>query len=127
MEKHVTFVAALHIGYSALGILAATMIFMFFVGGGFLDRLINVTGDPMIFPIVASVGSMITLFLLLVFVPGVVGGIGLLRHKPWARYMVLVLSVLYLFNIPIGTTIGVYSIWALVQDETAKLFGSAPG
>jgi hypothetical protein len=122
MEKHVTVVAALHIGYSALGILAAIMIFMFFVGGGFLDRIINLTGDPIVFPIVATIGSMITLFLLLVSLPGVVGGIGLLRHKPWARYMVLVLSVLALTNVPIGTAIGAYSIWALVQDETAKLF-----
>jgi hypothetical protein len=127
MEKHVTFVAALHIGYSALGILAAIMIFMFFVGGGFLDRVIGITSDPMIFPIFAGVGSMMTLFLLLVSLPGVVAGIGLLRHKPWARYMILVLSVLALTNIPIGTAIGAYSIWALVQDETAKLFGSTPG
>lgn len=124
MEKHVTVVGALHIGYSALGILAAVMIFMFFVGGGLLDRAIGVTGDPMIFPIAASVGSMMTLFVLLVSVPGVVGGIGLLRHKPWARYMVLVLSVLDLANIPIGISIGIYSIWVLVQDETAELFES---
>jgi hypothetical protein len=124
MEKHVLIVGALHIGYSALEILAAVMIFMFFVGGGLLDRIVGVTGDPMIFPIAASVGGMMTFFLLLVSVPGLVGGIGLLRHKPWARYMVLVLSVLDLVNIPIGISIGIYSIWVLVQDETAELFES---
>jgi len=55
--------------------------------------------------------------------PGIVGGVWLLKHKTWARYMVLVLSVLALLNIPIGIAIGVYSIWVLVQDETEKLFG----
>jgi len=70
------------------------------------------------------VGTTIALFVLLVAVPRIIGGIGLLRYKPWARYMVLVLSVLGLLNIPIGIAIGIYSIWALVQDETAKLFAS---
>ena len=31
-----------------------------------------------------------------------------------------------LLNIPIGIAIGIYSIWVLVQDETAKLFASGP-
>ena len=69
------------------------------------------------------VGTMIAVFVLLISVPGIIGGVGLLRHKPWARYVVLVLSVLALLNIPIGIAIGIYSIWVLVQDETAKLFG----
>ncbi len=27
-----------------------------------------------------------------------------------------------LFNVPIGTAIGVYSIWVLMQPETVELF-----
>jgi len=38
-----------------------------------------------------------------------------------------VLSVPGLLNFPIGTAIGIYSIWVLVQDETARLFGSGAG
>jgi len=34
---------------------------------------------------------------------------------------VLIISVLDLLNIPIGTAIAVYTIWVLVQDDTAKL------
>jgi hypothetical protein len=48
----------------------------------------------------------------------------LLKYKSWARYLVLVLAILDLLNIPIGTAIGVYSIWVLAQDETAKMFAS---
>jgi hypothetical protein len=69
------------------------------------------------------IATTIALWVILISVPGIIGGVWLLRHKPWARYMVLVLSVLALLNVPLGTGIGVYSIWALVQDETAKLFG----
>ena len=51
------------------------------------------------------------------------GGIGLLRHKPWGRYVVLVVSVLALLNVPLFLGIGIYSIWVLLQEETEKLFG----
>jgi len=27
-----------------------------------------------------------------------------------------------LFNIPVGTALGIYTLWVLLQDETAKLF-----
>jgi hypothetical protein len=51
---------------------------------------------------------------------GLVGGIGVLTYKPWARYLVIVLATLGC--VPIGTAKGVYTIWVLIQDETVKLF-----
>ena len=53
----------------------------------------------------------------MISIPGIVGGIALVKGKSWARIFMLVLSVLILFNIPIGTAIGAYSIWALSQNE----------
>ena len=38
--------------------------------------------------------------------------------------LVLVLSVFDLINIPIGTIVGVYSIWVLVREDTVELFES---
>lgn len=125
MEKHVTLVGALHIGYSAFQILVGLIAFTFIVGGGLLGGLI--AKEELVIGITVFVGATVTLWVLLVSVPGIIGGIGLLRYKPWARYMVLVLSVLALVNIPIGMAIGIYSIWVLVQDETAKLFTSTSG
>jgi hypothetical protein len=63
--------------------------------------------------------------LIAVSVLGIIGGVGLLRLKSWARYLVLVLSILALLSIPIGTALGIYSIWVLVNDETVQLF--SPG
>ena len=59
--------------------------------------------------------------LAVISIPGIIGGIGILRLWPWARYLVLILAVLHLFNIPIGTLAGVYSIWVLIQDETKAI------
>jgi hypothetical protein len=53
---------------------------------------------------------------------GIIGGIGILKRKNWARYLVMVQSVLDLFNFPIGTALGIYCVWVLAKDETARLF-----
>jgi len=119
MEKHVTLVGALHIGYGAFQILGALVAFMFIVGGGLLGGLIS--KEESVIGITFFIGATVALWVTLVSLPGIVGGIGVLKHKPWARYLVLVVSVLGLLNVPLG--LGIYSLWALVQDETAKLFG----
>jgi hypothetical protein len=121
MEKHVTFVGALQIGYNVFGVLAAMAAFLFIVGGGLVGGLVS-GEEKIVIPITFFVGTSISLWLMLISVPGIVGGIGLLKHQSWARYMVLVLSILNLFSVPIGTAIGLYSIWALLQNETAQLF-----
>jgi hypothetical protein len=118
MEKHVTFVGALRIGLGTLGILAAVIVLVAVVGGGLIS------GDREAIRITAIVGPVVAFFLFILSVPGIIGGIGLLRRKPWARFLVLVLAVLDLFNIPIGTALGIYTIWVLMRDETVQLFAS---
>jgi hypothetical protein len=125
MEKHLTFVGALHIGYNALGVLAAMVVFLLVVGGGLIGGLVS--DEEIVIPITFFVGTAIAMWLVVLSVPGIIGGIGVLRRHSWARYLLLVLSILYLFNVPIGTAIGAYSIWALAQDEAAQLFGSKSG
>jgi hypothetical protein len=121
MEKHVTVVGAVQIGFGALKLLAALTLFGIIVGEGLLGGVI--WGDKIPIAVTAFVGTAIALWLAVLSVPEIVGGIGLLRWKSWARYLVLVLAVVDLFSIPVGTAVGVYSIWVLVQDETAELFG----
>ena len=116
MDKHVTLVAALHIGFGVLGMLLALIVFVAVAGGGFLS------GDPEAMAITSIVGSVIAIFLVAVAVPGIIGGIGLLKRHPWARVLVLVIACLELIEVPVGTVIGIYSIWTLLSDETVKLF-----
>jgi hypothetical protein len=120
MDKHVTLVGALKIGLGALGILIAVIVFVAIVGGGIIGGLAS--GDEEVIPITATVGSLVAFFIVVLSVPSIVGGVGLLRRKPWARILVLILAVFDLMNIPIGTIVGVYTIWVLLQDETAALF-----
>jgi len=45
------------------------------------------------------------------------------RGRAWARYCVIVVSVMNLFSVPIGTALGIYSLWALLlRDRAADYF-----
>ena len=52
-------------------------------------------------------------------------GIGLQRHRHWARVMGLVLAVLNLFFLPFGTALGIYGLWVLLNDQTCGMFEPA--
>jgi O-antigen/teichoic acid export membrane protein len=117
MKKHVTIVGSLQIGFSALGLMAAVAIFIAlsfaraFVGDDDVPqtvlRFLSIS-----LPILIGSFSML----------GLIAGIGLLVYKSWARYIVIILSIIGCVNIPIGTAKGIYSIWVLIQDDTVKLF-----
>lgn len=117
MKKHVTVVAAIQIGFAILGLILAVVIFFVMsfaksqVGG---DETAEVVLGFLTVSLPILFGCMSTL--------GLIGGIGLLAYKPWARYIVIVVSALGCLNIPIGTLKGVYALWVLLQDDTVKLF-----
>ncbi len=118
MEKHINLLGVLYIGFSLLGILFAIFLFLAITGGGLLS------GDSQTIAVTSTVGSIITVFLLLISLPGILGGIGLLKRLSWARFLVLILGVLQLVNVPFGTILGAYTLWVLMQNETAQLFVS---
>jgi hypothetical protein len=60
------------------------------------------------------------------FLPGIIAyilaGYGLLKYKGWARILVIILAILNLILFPIGTAIGIYTLWAMFNNETKALF-----
>jgi predicted nucleic acid-binding Zn ribbon protein len=56
---------------------------------------------------------------------GFSAGWGLLHCEPWARVLALVLAFLVLFiNIPVGTAVGVYTMWVLLPGESEQEYGT---
>jgi hypothetical protein len=52
---------------------------------------------------------------------GFFAGWGLMHREPWARVLTLVLAFLMLFiNIPIGTAVGVYTMWVLLPGDSER-------
>jgi hypothetical protein len=116
MEKHINVVAALQIGFSILGLIIGGIIFTVFV---LLGSFIDEQESQLVFGILAKV---VIVVIVILSIPGIIAGIGLLKRKEWARILTLILSVLDLVNFPIGTAVGAYSIWALVQPEVVEQF-----
>lgn len=117
MKKHVTVVGVIHIGFGFLGLVGALAIFFaIYFARGFVT---DVEAADMVLAFLSIslpvlIGSLSTL--------GLVGGIGLILLRPWARYLIIVVAGLGCINIPIGTLKGVYSLWVLLQDESIRLF-----
>ncbi len=73
-------------------------------------------------PIIAVIGVCIAVFFILISLPSIIGGWGLLKFRPWARIVMIVVSVLHLINIPFGTAVGLYGLWVLLSDEGRRIF-----
>jgi hypothetical protein len=116
MEKHITIIGALYIAFGLLGLLGAVIVFLVFAGGGILSG----EAESMIFA--TGFGSILAFFVILISVPGLIGGFGLLKRRPWARILVIILGCLNLLNLPLGTALGIYTLWALTKPETQRLF-----
>jgi hypothetical protein len=68
-----------------------------------------------------GLGAVAALFLAIVSLPGLIGGIGLLNLAPWSRILMIVISALELLSIPFGTALGIYGLWVLTKPETQTL------
>ena len=126
MDTHLKVLGALQIAFGALGLLTAVMIVFVFGGAA---GIVGASGNPdasIAVPIIGLTGMALVVFLLLTSLPSVIVGIGLLRHRPWARIAGIVLSIVSLIMIPFGTIVGVYGLWVLFSKDTERLFTAPP-
>ncbi len=125
MDKHVQILGILHIVYSSFGLLAGMILFFLFMGVGTIIGSIPDTPEPVnegIPALLFVIGSVIGTILFLMSIPGIIGGIGVLNRKEWGRILTLVIGFFDLLSIPLGTALGVYTIWVLLNDQTIALF-----
>ena len=73
-------------------------------------------------PLTHRVLTGIGLFFLIGGILGIVIGGGLLRRRPWARMLAMVIGVIGLVEIPIGTAVGIYSLWLLLPAESERQY-----
>ncbi len=123
MQQHITVVGALRIGSAIMGIIIAGIVALFLIGPGIIAQCVDGDGEALV--ILTAIAIPLMFFFVLFAVLDIVGGIGVLKRKNWARYLVMIHSVLDLFNFPIGTALGIYCIWVLAHSETARLFTQA--
>lgn len=120
LELHVPLIGWLFVIGHALFLLIGVFIFVLLASIG------AVTHDPQAMTILSVVGTAVGLLLALLALPGMLAGYGLITHRAWARVLGLVVAILSLLNIPVGTLIGAYAIWVLMQDAANDYFALLP-
>jgi hypothetical protein len=59
---------------------------------------------------------------------GFIAGWGLLQHEAWGRLLSLIVAFISLFNVPLGTALGIYTFWVLLpsqSDDEYRALGQA--
>ena len=120
MNKHVTILGILYISFGCLLCVAGIIINLILPMAG------DISGNDVAIRITSIVGNTLGIILVLISMPGIIGGIGLLKRKYWARILILVLCFLSLLSIPFGTALGIYGIWILLKSETIEIFNQTP-
>jgi hypothetical protein len=120
MKKHVTVVGAIQIGINILGLFISMG--LYFLLSNIMDVMPTNDMPTFVVDFLTYLFSILPVVMGLLSILGLVGSIALLSYKPWGRIMVIIVAALGCLNIPLGTLIGVYTIWVLMQDETLKLF-----
>jgi hypothetical protein len=125
MAQHVKILGTLHIVLGALGAFAAVVVLMIFGGlSAFVhmsDRSTDLPG-----PILGIIGILVFIALLVLSLPGLIIGIGLVQFRPWARIAGIVVSAFDLLGFPFHTALGIYGLWVLLNPETERMFARPP-
>ena len=113
MKTHIQVVAALHIAMGALSLLGAIAVF---ASLGLAGGIVVSQGQHEAAGIIGIVAVVLGGFLAVLGLPGIIGGWALLTGRSWGRPFVIVLGAIHLINIPLGTALGIYTLWALLRE-----------
>lgn len=125
METHKRLLSILHIVYGTITVLIfliiSTIIRTVFP---FIMEEAMTQDQEMGFAIAGAVLEVLRwifiLILLLGPIPSIVGGIATLYNKNWGLPTLMVSGCLGLLNIPLGTALGIYTIWVFLEEQKIK-------
>lgn len=113
MEAHVKVLGLLYILAGGFGGLASFVFFLFMDGPASAAAYGPISGYMI-------TGWMV--LMLLLAIPSIAVGIGLMRFQRWARALATIIAILQLLNFPLGTALGIYALWILLSAEADPLF-----
>jgi ABC-type Fe3+ transport system permease subunit len=118
-QTHVKVLGWLYICSSLLLLAIAGIGFFFMAGLGVATA--DAAGMRFFAVMALTVGAM----MLVLALPGLVAGYGLVTARPWGRIAGLVIGILALIMFPIGTLLGVYALFVLMQQRAEAYFRSS--
>ncbi len=116
MQQHVTILGWLYIISHVFFIVIGGFVFVLMTSIGVFIR------DLEALPILGIVGTGTALFMTVLALPGLIAGYGLLKRKMWGRVLAIIVAFFGVINFPIGTAIGIYALFVLLQNAAADYF-----
>ena len=119
VREHVRLLGILWLAFSAINAVAGLVLWI--IANTIFAHLQEMGAPPnvpagFLRSLFAAIGAII----LIKAAVGFFAGWGLLRREPWARLLTIVLAFLALLHIPLGTALGIYSLWVLLPAESEK-------
>ncbi len=125
VPRHVHLLAILWLAFSAFNTLGGLVLLI--LGNAFFPHLHEMQSVPRDVPVgfLTALFSTLGIIVLAKAVFGFLAGWGLLQREPWARTLALILAFISLFtNIPLGTAMGVYTMWVLLPASSDKEYNA---
>jgi len=128
VQEHVRLLGILWMAYSAFSVIAGIVLAIvaqtIFGHGLYIPNGGPPPASMWLRPFLTFIAGLV----LLKGAAGFISGWGLLQREPWGRLLALVMGFLSLFNIPLGTALGVYTLWVLLpaqSDDEYRAFSAA--
>lgn len=118
METHIKITGWLNIIFSIMTVLGALCLSAILAGSGLIS------GDQTAINVLSIISSVAVGMAILFSVPEFIAGIGVLKYKPWARILMIILGIFDLLAFPIilPALFGIYTLWVMFNPETQLLF-----
>ena len=124
LQAHKRTLSIIHICLGVLDILIFSIIggfaYAFFP---FIENAIMEEGGDAIW-VVPMIGGILKAIFFIVFVftalPSIIGGIALLQGRKWGMMLLMIAGCLSLFSFPVGTAVGIYTIYVFIEDNKQK-------
>jgi hypothetical protein len=118
VREHVRLLGILWMAYSTLYAVAGVVLLV--VARIAFSGAFHIQGGPppethvWLRPLLSAIGWLI----LAIAATGFFTGWGLLQRENWARTVALIMGFLALLRIPLGTTLGIYTLWVLLPSQS---------
>ena len=128
MARHVEFLSRLLLVWSAFIAIIGLAVLAFAVGAASLAVTAGVEspGTEVAAGITAATLAVVALTALAWGAVHYVCARGLREYHAWARALGLALGLFDLPLVPLGTGLGSYALWVLLQEDTRRRFGAHP-
>jgi len=126
VERNLNLLAILWMAAAAIHLLGAGVLYVL---GRTLMMNVGRMSGPVVTPaFFEGLFTMLALYLLVKAIASFLAGWGLMQKESWARTLTLVMGFLELLHVPLGTALGVYTLWVLLApnaDQEYRQLGRA--